>query len=78
MNITVRDSPENLHERLRETARRTGRSMNTLILHALEKAVSPRKVVRVELLERIRRRRERMGIWIDDDSLRDAIRDGRA
>ncbi len=78
MNITLKDVPEDLHERLRQTAERTGRSMNKLILHTLEKAVSPRKVDRVELLERIRRRRARMAIWIDDHSLRDAINDGRA
>ena len=78
MNITIKEVPEDLHERLREAAGRTGRSMNKLILHTLEKAVSPRKVDRVELLDRIRRRRAGMAIWIDDHSLHDAIHDGRA
>ena len=52
--------------------------MNKLILHTLEKEVSPQKVDRVELLKRIRRRRARMAIRIDDNSLRDAINDSRA
>ena len=52
--------------------------MNKLIVHTLEKAVSPRRVDRVELLNRIRCRREGMAIWIDDDSLRDVIHNGRA
>ena len=78
MNIIMRDVPEDLHERLRDAAGRTGRSMNVLILQTLEKAVFPRKVDRVERHDRIRRRRAGMAIWIDDHSLGDAIHGGRA
>jgi plasmid stability protein len=78
MNITVKDVPKALHERLRTTAVRTGRSLNKQILFTLEQAVSPRKTDRIALLNRIQRRRCAMSLWIDDESLRNAIDDGRA
>jgi plasmid stability protein len=77
MNITLKDIPKDLHERLRATADRAGRSLNKQILFTLERAVSPKKTNRVALLKRIQWRRGEMSHWIDDESLQDAINDGR-
>ncbi len=77
MNITVKNVPLELHAKLRKAAQRSGRSLNKQILHTLDRAVNPRSVDRAQLLSRIRRRREDMEVWLDDDSLRDAIRIGR-
>ena len=77
MNITVKDVPQDLHERLRQVADQSGRSLNKLILYTLEQSVSPRKIDRRDLLNRIRRRRADMSVWLEDEPLRAAIQEGR-
>lgn len=77
MNITVKDVPQDLHERLRQVADQSGRSLNKLILHTLEQSVRPRSIDRCSLLSRIRRRRANMSAWLEDDSIRAAIQEGR-
>ena len=77
MNITVKDVPEELHERLRSVAEATGRSMNKLILITLERAIMPQKSDRLVLMQRIRTRRAGMSVLLDDHGLEAAIKDGR-
>ena len=77
VNITLKDIPKGLHERLRATAKRTGRSLNKQILFTLDQAISPKKTSRAALLDRIQRRRDEMTLCFDDKSLQDAINDGR-
>lgn len=77
MNITVKDVPKELHERLRVVAAETGRSLNKLILITLERALVPRKTDRLALLRRIQARRATMNSVLDDSGLRDAIQGGR-
>jgi len=77
MNITVKDVPQELHERLREAADQSGRSLNKLILFTLEQSFGPRKVDRRQLVGRIRDRREGMSTWLDDSTLGAAIKEGR-
>jgi hypothetical protein len=77
MNITVKDVPKELHERLKIAANDTGRSLNKLILITLERALTPRKTDRQELLQRIRARRATMGSVLEDSGLAAAIGEGR-
>lgn len=77
MNITVKDVPKDLHERLRSVADETGRSLNKLILVTLERALTPQKTDRDELLQRIQDRRATMGSVLDDEGLSGAIKGGR-
>ncbi len=77
MNITINDVPQDLHERLCQVADQSGRSLNKLILHTLEQSVRPRRIDRSGLLSRIRRRRADMSAWLEDETLRAAIQDGR-
>jgi len=77
MNITIKDVPQELHKRLREAAVQSGRSLNKLILCALERTFVPRKVDRGELAAKIRKRRESMHVWLEDSALNRAIEDGR-
>ncbi len=77
MNITIKDVPQELHERLRELADQSGRSLNKLILYTLEQSVLPRQVDRAALLGRIRRRRGDMTAWLEDVALQAAISKGR-
>lgn len=77
MNITIKEVPTELHDRLRSVAQECGRSLNKQILHTLEQAVSPRKENRTDLMQRIKSRRDQMDVWIDDESLQKAISEGR-
>ncbi len=77
MNITVKDVPQELHQRLREAAVQSGRSLNKLILCTLERSFFPRRVDRGELIAKIRKRRESMDVWIQDGALSRAIKEGR-
>jgi hypothetical protein len=77
MNITIKEVPKELHERLREVADETGRSLNKLILVTLERALVPRKADRRALMQRIRTRRGTMDSILDDATLARAIQGGR-
>ncbi|MBJ7391464.1 MAG: hypothetical protein JHC85_07865 [Chthoniobacterales bacterium] len=77
MNITLKDVPQDLHKRLRQIADQSGRSLNKLILYKLEQSVRPQKIDRHGLLSRIKRRRVGMSAWLEDDSLRAAMQEGR-
>lgn len=76
-NITLKDVPEDLHERLRVAAEASGRSLNKLILTTLERSLGPRRIDRLDLIERIRNRRATMDRILDDGLLEEAIREGR-
>jgi|694.fasta_scaffold94445_2 hypothetical protein len=76
-NITLKDVPDELHERLRAAAEASGRSLNKLILTTLERSLGPRRIDRLDLLERIRSRRATMAPVLDDALLHEAIREGR-
>ena len=77
MNITIKEVPGELHEKLRKVADQSGRSLNKQILYTLEQSVTPRKRNRTELLNRIKARRDQMKVWLDDESLKKAITEGR-
>ena len=77
VNITVKDVPPALHERLREAADRSGRSLNKMILFTLERALTPQRTDRQRLMSRIRDRRVAMPLLLDDEFLATAIREGR-
>ena len=78
MNITLKDVPASLHQRLREVAEESGRSVNKLVLYTLERAFCAHKSDRIALIEQIKRRRNKMTVWLDDRSLESAIEDGRS
>ena len=77
-NITLKDVPDDLHERLRAAAQETGRSLNKMILMLLERAVGPCKSDRLVLLDRIRAHRSTLHLFVDDGGLAEAIEEGRA
>lgn len=77
-NITLKDVPDDLHQRLRAAAEETGRSLNKMILTLLETAVWPHKSDRLVLLDRIRARRSKLHYLVDDASLQKAIEERRA
>jgi len=78
MNVTLKNVPADLHEQLRSAARDSGRSVNKLILHTLEREFRAQRTDVSSLIERIRLRRNEMKLWIDDASLEAAREEGRS
>ncbi|NDV62618.1 plasmid stability protein [Puniceicoccales bacterium CK1056] len=77
MNFTIKNLPPEVHARLQEAAKRSGRSLNKQIVTTLERAVSPVAVDRSTLLKRVRLRREGMETWLEDANLDQLKRGGR-
>jgi len=77
MNITLKDVPKELHESLKMAADKSGRSLNKFILITLKRALTPQKANRIELMRRVRARRDLMKFVVTDDSLSAAIKEGR-
>lgn len=78
MNVTLKNVPADLHEQLRTAARESGRSVNKLILHTLEREFRAQRTNVSSLIERFRLRRNEMKLWIDDASLEAAREEGRS
>lgn len=88
--ITLRNVPEELHRRLKERAERHHRSLNREAIRCLEEAVGgepaptastePPSVDPEAFLAEVRRHREALvkrGVWLTEESLREAIDQGR-
>lgn len=74
--LTIKGIPEELLDALRRSAEANRRSLNAEVIHRLEKSVAVHED-REALLARIRERRERMGVWLTEESLRIAKDEGR-
>ena len=78
--ITLKNVPDELHRRLKERAERHHRSLNREAIRCLEAAVVDERIEDQALLARIRANRARMaerGVWLTEESLREAIEEGR-
>ncbi|MDR1146936.1 MAG: hypothetical protein LBK71_12500 [Verrucomicrobiales bacterium] len=77
MNITIKDVPKPVYQRLKKAAAQSGRSMNKFVIHVLEKNTLPVRADRAELLESVRKMRRSMRVTLDQDFLYNAIHEGR-
>lgn len=83
--LTLKNVPETLYRRLKERAERNHRSLNREAIRCLEEAAGESAPASGRLdpqafLEEVRRSREAMaarGVWLTDDTLREAIEEGR-
>ena len=77
MNITLKDVPPELHERIKEAAANSGRSLNRQIIFTLEASLGSRKTSKEELVLRIQQRRGRLGGFVDSADVTEGIQGGR-
>lgn len=77
MNITLKEVPPELHERLKQIAEETGRSLNRQIIYTLEQVLMPKCIDRSGLLQRIQQRRESLGGEVRMEELQESIERGR-
>ena len=78
MNVTLKDVPPELHERIKEAAANSGRSLNRQIIFTLEASLGSQKTSKEELVLRIQQRRGRLGGFVDSTDVTEGIQGGRA
>jgi len=77
-SITLKNMSDELHQRLKDRAKRHRRSLNKEVIHCLEAALESRPLDPESYLERIRPIRDRTArIHLDDEWLRSAKNEGR-
>jgi len=77
-SLTLKNVPPELYGRLRETAQKNRRSLNSEAIVQLERSLMPAlHHDQDELMRRIRERRSRLNLWVTDDFINKAKREGR-
>lgn len=77
--LTIKNLPDALHRRLKEMAERNRRSLNSEVIHLLERSLDAAPVDPRSLLVRARAVREKADLpYLTDAALRAARDDGRA
>ncbi|MCC5835749.1 MAG: Arc family DNA-binding protein [Opitutales bacterium] len=77
MNITLKEIPDELHQKLRQRAETHGRSLNKEVLSILEMTVNPVRKSSQDLLRQISDRRDKMAHVVKDEELKGIIEEGR-
>lgn len=77
-NITVKNIPKPIYDKLKKQAESRHRSMNSEIIACLEKAVEPNRVSDKEILYQARMVRKMAPTALGADEIQDAIDEGRA
>jgi plasmid stability protein len=79
MNITLKNVPERLHASLKDAASRSGRSLNTEAIRALERHCLSTRITPEERLREIQETRRRHPILqpFSAEELKQAITEGR-
>lgn len=78
MRVTLKDVPAQLHARLAERARRNHRSLNNEILAIIERSIEPQPFYPRSFARRVRERRERLPMVVQQEQLAKIIDDDRA
>ncbi len=74
--LTLKNVPEELHEKLRQQARRHRRSLNREVIDLLATAVGERPLTPGELRAFVAEQ-EAEGIWVNEEEVRRFITEGR-
>jgi plasmid stability protein len=76
-DVTIKDLPSELHERLKENAKRHRRSLNAEVITLLEGAVEPRRINVDEILTAARAVRSEVKRELSDHDIARMKRQGR-
>jgi plasmid stability protein len=77
-NLTVKDLPDSLYEKLKSQAHANRRSIASEVTVLLERALGERATPEEELLHRAKRLRDRTPTRLTEEKRREALRRGRA
>ncbi len=76
--LTLKQVPEELHERLKERAERHRRSMNSEAITILERALRPSRMSAEEAIAKAEALNDRIGKTFDASLIEEGKREGRA
>jgi len=76
-NITVKNIPDSIYNKLKQQAQNQHRSMNSEIIACLERTVEPKRVSPDEILRQARMMRKKIRGSLSADEIQDAIDQGR-
>jgi len=77
-NITVKNIPKQIYDKVREQAKANHRSINSEIIACLEQVVLPRQVSTEEVLYNARRLRNKVTGSLTTEEIETAIKQGRS
>lgn len=77
-NLTVKDLPDPLYEKLKSQAHANRRSIASEVTVLLERALGERATSEEDLLDRAKRLRDRTPTRLTEENRREALRRGRA
>ena len=78
MNITLKNIPDNLHQRLKEISVEHGRSLSKEIITILELNVLPQKVNSEDFLRQVQKQRSELKLRLTMEDIESAIEEGRS
>jgi antitoxin FitA len=76
-NITVKNIPDSIYNKLKQQAQAQHRSMNSEIIACLERTVEPKRVTPDEILRQARMMRKKVRGSLSAEEIQDAIDQGR-
>ena len=77
MDIMLKDVSASLYKQLSAHAKLAGSTLDVLILRTLNRAFGKSSSDRAAVVERIRQQRNRLEVWLTDDDIQSAIKEGR-
>jgi antitoxin FitA len=75
--VTVKNLPDELHQKLRESAKLHHRSINNEIIALLESKLHPQRVDTTAMLAEIRKFRESLNVYLDHEDVQRLKEEGR-
>ena len=75
--VTVKNLPDELHRKLRESAKRHHRSVNNEIIALLESRLHPQQVDKTAMLEDLRKFRASLKVYLDQEEVQQLKEEGR-
>ena len=75
--ITIKNIPDDVYEKLKETATMHRRSINSEVIRIIEQAVNPQRIDPEAMLAQARELRETLDVYVTEEELNRAKNEGR-
>lgn len=75
--LTIRNIPDDLYEKLKETAKTNRRSLNSEVIYIIERAFSSHRLEPAEIIASAREIRETLDLYVTEEDLNRAKNEGR-
>lgn len=76
-NLTIKNLPDELYEKIKAIAASNRRSINNEVIVIIENAIEKDPIIYDDAIERVRILREKMNIYVTEDEINQAKNEGR-